>query len=306
MPPLKKIQHILEYAGLRLLVGLMKLLPAPAAIGFGRSIGSSLRLLFRSRMQLAHDNMQLAFGDSLSFDERCGIIAPLMKMQGESLVESIICTPDSIAENVAVEGMEHLDRALAENRGVILLGPHFDMWEMAGYIFGARLEHVATVYKAMKNPYVNDYLMKTREKSNLALIPSKNALRPVLSRLKKGHAVVMMFDQNAGRSGLAVNFFGKKAMTYSAPAAFALKTGCAVIPSYMIKGPGFRKHRLIIHPPFPLISTGTMEQDIFDNTQQYNDFFEDLVRRHPAQWFGWLHRRWKQPGSHAAAAAGKT
>lgn len=301
MPLLKKMQHVLEYGGLRLLVGLIKLLPAPAAIGLGRAMGSALRLLFKSRMQLAHDNMQLAFGDGLSFTERCGIIGPLMKMQGESLVESIICTPDSIAENVTVEGMEHLDRALAEGRGVILLGPHFDMWEMAGYIFGNRLDNVATVYKAMKNPYVNDYLIKTREKSNLALIQSKNALRPVLSRLKKGGAVVMMFDQNAGRSGLAVNFFGKKAMTYSAPAAFALKTGCAVIPAYMIKEAGFRKHRLIIHPPFPLIATGAMEQDTIDNTQQYNDFFEDLVRRHPEQWFGWLHRRWKQPGSRTAS-----
>ncbi len=227
-----------------------------------------------------------------------------MKLQGESLIESIICTAGSIAENMAVEGVEHIDRALAENRGAILLGSHFDMWEMAGYFLAGRYDNVATVFKAMKNTYVNRYLLKTRERSRLAQISSKNALRPVLSRLKKGGAVVIMFDQNAGREGLPATFFGRRAMTYSAPAAFALKTGCAVIPLYMVKEEGFRRHRLIILPPVPLIRTGDEEGDIMANTQQYNDLFEDLVRRHPALWFCWLHRRWRLPGSRRARRGG--
>ena len=303
MPVIKKIQHILEYAGLRILVCIITLLPAPAAIRLGRGIGAALRFVFRSRMRLAHDNLQLAFGDSLSFAARSSIIDRLLRMQGESLIESIIGTRESIAQHVTIEGMEHLDRALEKKKGVILLGPHFDMWELAGYIFGAHLDSVATVYKSLKNPYVNQYLIKTREKSNLGLIPSKSALRPVFSRLKKGEAVVMMFDQNTGRNGVPVKFFGKTAMTYSAPATFALRTGCSVIPSYMFKEPGFRRHRLIIKEPFQLISTGDMEKDTLDNTQRYNDFFEDLVRRHPEQWFGWLHRRWKLPRTYSAAAA---
>lgn len=293
----------MEYAGLRLLVGLVKLLTARAAIRFGRFIGLTLRFIFKQRMKLAHDNLDLAFGNRFSHAEQNDIIDKLLMMQGESLIESIITTHQSIAEFVTVTGMENLDRALEKKKGVILLGPHFDMWELAGFIFGARLVKVSTVYKAMKNPYVNDYLIKTRERSNLGLISSKNALRPVLSRLKKGEAVVMLYDQNAGRTGLPVTFFGKTAFTYSAPAAFALRTGCAVIASYMIKEQGFRKHRLIINEPFPLINTGNTERDVLANTQQYNDFFEGLVSTYPEQWFGWLHKRWKLPSTYTSKAA---
>lgn len=297
------MQHLLEYAGLRLLVGLVKLMPPQTAIAFGRGIGASLRFIFRERVRLAHDNLALAFGKRFSHEAQSDIIHKLLMLQGESLIESIITTSSSIAKHVTVTGMEHLDRALAQKRGVILLGPHFDMWELAGFIFGARLDKVSTVYKAMKNPYVNEYLLKTREKSNLGLISSKNALRPVLSRLKNGEAVVMLFDQNAGRAGLPVTFFGKTAFTYSAPAAFALKTGCAVIAAYMTREQGFRRHRLVINKPFPLISTGNMERDVLINTQQYNDFLEGLVSACPEQWFGWLHRRWKLPSSHISKAA---
>ncbi len=294
---LKKYQHLAEYAGLRFLVFMIRMLPAPLAIRLGRGIGTLLQFLFSGRMKLAHDNLNLAFKGAIPEAQRNSIISKLMKMQGESLVESMICSAESIHEHVTVEGMEHLLRALAEKKGVILLGPHFDMWELAGYIYGAQLDSVATVYKALKNPYVDGYLRRQRTGTKLELISSRNALRPVLSRLKQGLAVVMMFDQNAGRSGLPAQFFGKTAMTYSAPAAFALKTGCAVIPSYMIKEPEFRKHRLVIHEPFPLIKTGNAEADITANTQQYNDFFEHLVRQYPEQWFGWLHKRWKLPSS---------
>ena len=41
------------------------------------------------------------------------------------------------------------------------------------------------------------------------------------------------------------------------------------------------------------IDTGDPGQDLLATVQQYNDFIEQLVRRHPEQWFGWLHNRWK-------------
>jgi len=302
MIAIKKTQHILEYAGLRMLAGFVRLLPDTAAIALGRNLGAACAYLFPGRMKLAHDNLGLAYGDSLSPEGRTAIITSLLSMLGESLIESIIATDESVRVHVAVEGMEHLDRALARGKGAVILGPHFDMWELAGYVFGAHLATVSSVYKAMKNPYINSYLLRTREKSNQGLIQSKNALRGVMGRLKKGEAVVMLFDQNAGRSGLQVPFFGKTAQTYSAPAAFALKTGCAVIPAYMKRAAGFRNHRLIIREPFPLMRTGDMGKDLLANTRQYNDFIEEVVRSAPELWFGWLHRRWKLHGAGSRPA----
>ena len=99
--------------------------------------------------------------------------------------------------------------------------------------------------------------------------------------------------------GIKATFFGKTAFTYAAPASFALKTGCSVLPAYLEPLPQFRRYRLVIEAPFPLIRTGDQEQDILANTQQYNDWLEKLVRARPELWFGWLHQRWKIPSTSA-------
>ncbi len=290
-------KHLLEYIALRIFCFTVKALPVPLTIRAGRKIGLLATPFIKKRIELAHSNLQIAFGDTLSFKERNKIIRSLLSLLGEGLIESIVFNTKEIEQNITVEGMELLENALAMKKGAIILGPHFGQWELAGFVFGSYLKNASTVYKSLKNPFVNSYLIKKRQESNLTLIQSKNGLRQVFASLKKGSMVVILFDQNAGRDGLPVNFFGSTAFTYSAPAVFALKTGCPVLPAYTIKDSGFRKHRLVIKEPFPLIRTGDKEKDLMANTQQYNDFIESLVRKHPDQWFGWLHNRWKIPGT---------
>jgi len=302
MTPRSNIRYVLEYAGLRLFCAIMRLLPIAVSITIGRVLGRLCALLFKERVTLAHSNLQTAFGQQRAFSERQTIIRSLFALLGEALVESVLCTEEEVKKNITVEGMEHLEKALALNKGVLMLGPHFGLWELAGFIFGSRVPHAATVYKPLKNPLVNEYLIRARRESGLGLIPSKNALRLVLQNLRKGAMVVILFDQNAGRGGVPVTFFGAMASTYPAPAVFALKTGSPVLPAYMLKERGARKHRLIIGEPFTLMTTGDKEKDILANTQQFNDFFEALVRQYPEQWFGWLHRRWKIPRSFASDA----
>jgi KDO2-lipid IV(A) lauroyltransferase len=304
MTPRSPIRYRLEYAGLLLFNAVLRALPDRIAIGLGRNAGALAGKIFRARVALAHENLQIAFGDSLSRAQQKAIIKKLFRMLGEGFVESVISSPADIRNNLAIEGIEHLEKALAGGKGVIVLGPHMGMWEHAAAAFGQRFDNAATLYKPLKNPYVDAYVIRTRGGGNIKLISSKNGLRQLYQYLKKGSMVALLFDQNAGRDGLPVPFFGKTASTYSAPAAFALKTGCAIVPAYTIKEAGFRRNRMILGEQFPLINTGDREHDIIANTLQYNAFIEKLVRRHPEQWFGWLHRRWKLPRAFANNSAG--
>jgi KDO2-lipid IV(A) lauroyltransferase len=304
MTPRSSIQYRLEYAGLLLFNAVLRALPDKVAIGLGRNAGALAGKILRARVRLAHENLQIVFGESLSPAQRENIIEKLFRMLGEGFVESVISSPADLLNNVSVEGLEHLKDALAKKRGVIILGPHMGMWEHASSAFAQYVDDAASLYKPLKNPYVDAYMIRTRGLGKIKLISSKNGLRQIYQRLKKGGMVTLLFDQNAGRNGLPVPFFGKIASTYSAPAAFALKTGCAVVPAYTIKEPGFRRNRTILGEQFPLIQTGNMESDIIANTRQYNAFIEDLVRRYPEQWFGWLHRRWKLPRAFAENPAG--
>ena len=281
---------------MRLFCSGVTLLPCRSSIRLGKAAGQLTSRVLKERTAIAHGNLRTAFGETLSQPEREKIIRSLFRLLGESLIESLIFTREDVQNNIRIQGMEHLDAALSKGRGAIILAPHMGAWELASYALGLHVEHASTVYKPLKNPFVNNYLIRNREKIvHLNLIPSRNALRMILQKLRKGYMIVMLFDQNAGKNGLPATFFGKTAFTYSAPALFAMKTGCPVIPGYIMKEPEFRRHRITINEPFPVLDTGNRDRDILANTQQYNDFFEGLVRKHPDQWFGWLHRRWKVP-----------
>lgn len=290
------MKQLVEYILLRFLCSTVKALPVSFSLKVGRFLGIASSRFFKKRVGLAYNNLENAFGDRLTHKERIRIIHDLLGFLGEAFVESIIVTQKDIEENITIENFEHITDALKLKKGVIILGPHFGPWELASYALGSNISDAATIYKPLKNRYINNYIIGTRKKIvHLELISDKNALRPVLGKLRQGNAVVILFDQNAGKKGIPATFFGKTAPTYPTPAALALQTGSPVIPAHIEKDNGFRKFRIVFGKPFPLISTSNREKDLLANTQQYNDYLEALVRRDPARWFGWLHNRWKIP-----------
>jgi KDO2-lipid IV(A) lauroyltransferase len=70
-----------------------------------------------------------------------------------------------------------------------------------------------------------------------------------------------------------------------------MKTGAAVIPTYVYLGKDWKQHMHIL-PEIPMTLSGDEEQDMVANTQVLSDFIEDVIRQHPEQWV-WMHERWK-------------
>ena len=87
-------------------------------------------------------------------------------------------------------------------------------------------------------------------------------------------------------------FFGIPAATTPAIALFALRTGAAVVPGFLIWDAELQKHRLRLDPPVQLIDTGDLDRDVLENTRLFNKILEGYIRKYPDQWL-WIHRRWK-------------
>ena len=170
---------------------------------------------------------------------------------------------------------------------------------MPAAAFGQRFDNAATLYKPLKNPYVDDYVIRTRGLGKIKLISSKNGLRQLYQSLKKGAMVCLLFDQNAGRDGLPCAVFWENCFDLFRPCRFCLENGLRHCAGLYDQRAGLQAQPHDFGEQFPLIQTGDMESDIIANTRQYNAFIEELVRRHPEQWFGWLHRRWKLPRAFA-------
>jgi len=113
--------------------------------------------------------------------------------------------------------------------------------------------------------------------------------------LKSGGSIAILIDQDTKVKSRFVNFFGKPCATPIGATVLALKSGCAVVPTYIYLDENY-KQQMHILPEIPLVYTGDDEKDLIINTQNFTDFTERVVREHPEQWV-WMHERWKtKPG----------
>ena len=89
---------------------------------------------------------------------------------------------------------------------------------------------------------------------------------------------------------LAVPFFGRDAMTTSAPAALALKTGARIVFASNRRLPGARFHVTVL-PALDFVPSGDDARDIPALTAAITARIEEMVRDNPGQWL-WIHNRW--------------
>ena len=266
----------------------------------GSGVGDVLYFSLRKRRRIARRNLQIAFGGEKPPDELARICRESFRNVGKTAIEFLRFRKlsfDNIWDEVTVEGEEHLTEALARGKGAIIFLPHMGNWELLAPVYGALIPNRAkAIAFRLKNRCLNDLVAAYREILSLRLIYRKHAVRETLRALRDNQAVGFFADQNAGREGVFVDFFGKQASAVRGPVTFALKTGAPILLSMDIRQPDHR-HRVLISPPINLEITGDVERDVQTNTTRILKHLEGHIRRHPDQWL-WLHDRWKtQPES---------
>ena len=109
--------------------------------------------------------------------------------------------------------------------------------------------------------------------------------------LKSGGSVALLIDQDTNVKTVFIDFFGMQAATPVGATIMALKTGAAVVPTYIYLGKDDLQYMHIL-PEIPMIITGDEEADTKYNTQVLTNFIEAQIRKYPDQWV-WMHERWK-------------
>ncbi len=261
----------------------------------GSGLGNLLYFVLKKRRRIALENLQIAFGDEMSTDEQAQICRRSFQQIGKTAIEFLRfpqLTFDNIWEEVTVEGKEHLIQALNRGKGAIVFLPHFGNWELLALVYGALIpDQAKAIAFPLKNRYLNALVSQYRERLSLQLITRRRAVRETLRALKENYAVGFFADQNAGREGIFVHFFGKPASAVRGPATLALKTGAPLLVSMDIRQPDDR-HHVLITPAIDLEISGDLEQDVQTNTVHILKILEAYIRQYPDQWL-WTHNRWK-------------
>lgn len=279
-----RVQHLLEAGLVWLVYHLFKALPVDWASAIGGWIGRTIGPLLPVT-RLARSNLQKSLPDC-DLDR---IIIAMWDNLGRSAGEfphGDLFRDDP--SRLEVVGGEYL-AALSQSQALLFSG-HIGNWELS-YALGAKAGLcVNPVYRAPDNPYLR-WLFESRVRSSrIQLIPKgPSGARQTIRLLSQGALVAMFVDQKMN-DGIAVDFFGRKAMTAPALASLSLKFDLPVIPFRIIRlqGAHFRAEVLA---PFRFSKSGDRNQDVLRAMAEVNHILEGWIREYPAQWL-WLHRRW--------------
>lgn len=290
--PMKAISHYIQYLFLRALGLILVLLPKRTALWLGTSLGTlAFRLGLRRRVAL--DNIDLSLASNSQANNRA-IVRRLYQNLGANLAELLrfeTMTCEQVKQMVTLEGVEHLDRALQEGKGAILVSAHFGNWEMFGAALACYGYPFSVVVYPQHNRPVDRMLNRLRASKGIEVIYKREAAREVLSALRRNRFVTMLSDQDAGPEGLMVNFLGRPASVTRGPAVFALKTGAPVITGVIVRQEGGGHRGYIDRPLYPDLDRNR-DSEMIRLTETFTRRLEGYVLRHPDHWY-WVHRRWK-------------
>lgn len=299
----KALERWAGYLLIRTVQLLVRVTGAKGAAYWGAVLGTLFFRFCRRYRDVALKNLALVYPE-MPAGERRAMAQRVLINFGKSATEFLripYMAEAEFTERTRLEGREHLDAALAEGRGVLLVTAHYGNWEL----LAARLIREGYQLDALARdpelPNTAHLLRSIRESRTLLRVYPKTSIRPVIRALKENRVIGIVADQHDWH-GIVVDFLGHPARTPVGPAAMALMTGAQLVPAF-----SFRREDntfdFRLYPPIAYTPTGNREDDIFSLTRLVAQSVEVAIRELPEQWL-WFHDRWRPecghyPGEHA-------
>lgn len=293
-PPLQPLDRLIYGV-----VALIGLLPMNFLRAFGRLVGSLIYRLDERHRLVALGNLTRAYPDK----DRAWIeetARNCFRNFGMFLMETakLMALPRKrLMGWVRFHGLENFNQAAARGKGVFALANHVGHWEWMSVAVAANGQPAGIVMRPLDWAPANRVFNHARSRTGHVMIARTKGMRKILKIIRSGGTIGTLIDQSTDwYEGVWVDFFGQPACTVKELARMTLATKAAVLPLYNYRAAD-GKFDIFWGEPIPLQDSGDLLQDVWDNTQNYTAAIEKIIRRHPDQWFCWLHRRWKNPPS---------
>ena len=268
---------------------LMAWLPRRAAYPLGDLIGELAYLGNRPARRVALANMRHVLGPQapaadLRAAARAGFRAAAVYYV--DLARTPRMRPARFtADNVHVEGYEHLSEAVAVAHGVIIATLHYGNPEFVAQSLSARgLTFMALVEPIEPPPLFALFQRQRHSQGHRFVEANRGGVKQVIRHLRAGGLVAILVDRDIQHSGSILPFFGSPACLPTGAVDLALATGASILPTVT------RRRRLdqfdvVIEPPLVLKRSGDAQLDRCQNSARLIARFEPYLEKEPGQWF---------------------
>lgn len=290
----KTIGRALGRGVLKTLIFIVRILPLPAGLAIGRGLGTLMRLVAKKRYRVALKNLDIAFGDTKTREEKERIARECFKHFGMFAIESIkfaYMPQEEVDRRIQAVGYEAFQalREKYKGKGLLFISAHFGNFEIMGRWLTPRGFELIALAREARDQGTTDIMLGMRERMGIQVITLNQSLKPVLVGLKRNACIAIICDQNA--TDIYVPFFGHPTGTVDGPARIALRMGAPMLFPYCVrdgKGGYYMANKAV----YEAIPTGDEKADVERVMTEVNRQLEALIREYPEQWL-WFHNRWK-------------
>ena len=207
----------------------------------------------------------------------------------ESL-KSFSISREEILKRVVIEKTNILDDLFKADKSVVLVLGHCGNWEWTALSASIHVKHqMVTIYKRIRNPYLDNFFKKSRGKFGLKLIEMKDVAKFYSSDKTQPIINAFVIDQTPSntKSAFWVDFMNQETAVLPGAEKIARKYNHVVVFAHIlrIKRGYYRTYpTVIVENP-----ENTKPGEI---TETHVKMLEKQISENPSDWL-WSHRRWK-------------
>ena len=218
---------------------------------------------------------------------------------GQSLLDRVAIIAGNASRYAFVfEGQNYIETALAEGKGVLIIGAHFGNWQAAAHLLGTLNVPVHIVAFDNEVAPINQLFEEALKKRLFSIISLNNdaASLEIMTALKRGEIVAMHADRSIGdKHRVRLNFLGFPANFPSGPYTVAALSGAPLIHTFAVRRQACSYH-LYAYPPQHLAFG--RRQDRPKQLEQWASLFvqrlEAHLKNYPLQWYN-FYEFWEEP-----------
>ena len=286
----------LYLAGFYTLKFLIFILPSSLQNLLAKFLAFAFMKLKKKRFHVVMTNLNLAFGETKSKEEKLEIAKKcyynFAKYLGINFILNQNTTKQKILEQVVFKNEHFLLDAMKSGRPIIVTTAHFGQWEIFPLAVAAHFGPSSVLGRKLDSSVMDKILRANRAQFDVELIDKNGGAKDILKALKARRIVGILVDQNtAPKDGIKVQFFGKNVLHTPAASVLAQKTNALIINAFIYQK-GENLNEICFEQPID-ISTFDKEDAVQKATQMQCSACEEMVRARPEEYF-WFHQRFKR------------
>ena len=213
---------------------------------------------------------------------------------GDLIVENIKFFSISEAElrkRCEITNMDLLEKLYAAGKSLIIVGGHYNNWEIAARRFKLDNPYRAIgIYAPLSNKFFDRKIGASRTKFGVEIIQKKVVGRSFVANQKDLTMTLFGADQSPtySRTVFWMNFLHQDTAVYIGTELFAVKFNYPVVYFRLdkIKRGYYRGTYEVLNDSPKKTASGEI-------TQQFTERLETIIEENPAFWL-WSHKRWKR------------